>query len=419
MTQALNEAWAILQDPDQREKYDEAWRAEQFANLPIEEQADFHRVQGNELFRAGRAMLSEEDEANRRQSVHKFQTAAEKYSAAIALTPQNHVLWSNRSTCFAMLGNFSRSQEDALRVTQLSPNFVKGWVLLVKALCELESQDEARKQLEVALQFNPDSPDLLTLQSELGPCVTPKILLEVPKDGDASETLPLPRTLPRSRPQSASRVSSLLSSTLGSVRSAGASLLAPLSPASFLSRKSSPGNSSRSCTTSSPGNSSRSSTSNPPFIERPSSASQTVGSPTFSTPTASGASTPTMRPSSPPLARPSSASSAKRRRRDPSRGRVAPEPPVETSLPTAHRGPGPKLETRGSYKPAHERGAQSMKQNASLGSLAASSRLGLPISGTGSRPSASRPSTAPHVRSCRPSGPRRASAPPGYRRAWS
>mmetsp|Transcript_148293 Transcript_148293/g.261691 ORF Transcript_148293/g.261691 Transcript_148293/m.261691 type:complete len:461 (-) Transcript_148293:116-1498(-) len=407
MTQALNEAWTVLQDPDSREKYDEAWRAEQFANLPIEEQADFHRVQGNELFRAGRAMSTEDDEAIRRQSVHKFQAAVEKYSAAIALTPKNHLLWSNRSTCFAMLGNFSRSQEDASRVTQLSPNFAKGWVLLVRALCELNSQDEARKQLEVALQLIHDDHDLLALQSELGPRVTLNVVSESQGEGATSEPLPsVPvRELPRSRPHSASRVSSLFSSTLGSVRCAGASLLTP--PSSLGFKIFSP--------TSTPGNSSRSSTESPPYIERPSSASKQASSPLFSTPVNSRASTPTRCPGSPRFARPGS---GKRPSvwRDASRGRVAQEPPVETALPKSHKGPGPRLETRGPY----ERGVQGMKQNASLGSLAASSRLGLQMSETGSRTPASRPTTAPHERPPRPAtATRRASAPPGSRRAWS
>merc|ERR1712139_241559 len=77
----------------------------------------------------------------------------------------------------------------------------------------------------------------------------------------------------------------------------------------------------------------------------------------------------------------------------PSRGRTAPAPPVGTSRPGTASGPGPKLDTKQQQEPDDEWRMQNMKQNASLSSLAASSRLGVQVRATSYGPT-KRPTTA-------------------------
>jgi stress-induced-phosphoprotein 1 len=46
---------------------------------------------------------------------------------AIELDPQNHVLYSNRSACFASLKEFDKALEDANVCVGLSPQWSKGY----------------------------------------------------------------------------------------------------------------------------------------------------------------------------------------------------------------------------------------------------------------------------------------------------
>ena len=54
-------------------------------------------------------------------------TSSEKFSEAINLDPENHVLYSNRSGAYASLHDFDKALEDANKTTDLKPDWVKGW----------------------------------------------------------------------------------------------------------------------------------------------------------------------------------------------------------------------------------------------------------------------------------------------------
>ena len=51
----------------------------------------------------------------------------EKFSEAINIEPQNHVLYSNRSGAYASLKQFDKALEDANKTTELKPDWAKGW----------------------------------------------------------------------------------------------------------------------------------------------------------------------------------------------------------------------------------------------------------------------------------------------------
>lgn len=53
--------------------------------------------------------------------------ASDKFSKAIEIEPQNHVLYSNRSGAYASKKDFSQALEDANKTTEIKPDWAKGW----------------------------------------------------------------------------------------------------------------------------------------------------------------------------------------------------------------------------------------------------------------------------------------------------
>jgi len=51
----------------------------------------------------------------------------EKFTEAINIDPSNHVLYSNRSGSYASLKQFDKALEDATKVTEIKPDWPKGW----------------------------------------------------------------------------------------------------------------------------------------------------------------------------------------------------------------------------------------------------------------------------------------------------
>lgn len=54
-----------------------------------------------------------------------FALAATLYTEALALDPMSHVLYSNRSAARLKMGMFSLALQDAVRATELSPEWPK------------------------------------------------------------------------------------------------------------------------------------------------------------------------------------------------------------------------------------------------------------------------------------------------------
>ena len=52
---------------------------------------------------------------------------SEKFTQAIEIEPQNHVLYSNRSGAYASKKDFDQALEDANKTTEIKPNWAKGW----------------------------------------------------------------------------------------------------------------------------------------------------------------------------------------------------------------------------------------------------------------------------------------------------
>ena len=52
---------------------------------------------------------------------------SEKFSQAIDIEPENHVLYSNRSGAFASKKEFQKALDDANKITEIKPDWAKGW----------------------------------------------------------------------------------------------------------------------------------------------------------------------------------------------------------------------------------------------------------------------------------------------------
>ncbi|KAK8250569.1 hypothetical protein HDK77DRAFT_461272 [Phyllosticta capitalensis] len=94
-------------------------------------------------------------EGNKLFAEKKFPEAIDKFTQAIELDPQNHVLYSNRSGCFASMKDFEHAYQDAEKTTQLKPDWAKGWSRKGSALHGKGDLVNAVEAFEEALKLEP------------------------------------------------------------------------------------------------------------------------------------------------------------------------------------------------------------------------------------------------------------------------
>ncbi|KPM36494.1 Heat shock protein sti1 [Neonectria ditissima] len=56
-----------------------------------------------------------------------FDEAVDKFTQAIAVQPENHILYSNRSAAYASKRDWDHALQDAEQTTQIKPDWAKGW----------------------------------------------------------------------------------------------------------------------------------------------------------------------------------------------------------------------------------------------------------------------------------------------------
>ena len=113
-------------------------QAEQTAEGRTEARVTFKKTEGNAAFKAG-----------------NFQQAAVFYTEAMALDDTQHALYSNRAACFLKLGRYTQAHEDALKCTQLAPDFAKGHFRLALALQAVTKPAEAVAAFQRCLDLDP------------------------------------------------------------------------------------------------------------------------------------------------------------------------------------------------------------------------------------------------------------------------
>jgi stress-induced-phosphoprotein 1 len=105
--------------------------------------ADEAKAKGNAAFSAGR-----------------FEEAARHFTDAIALAPDNHVLYSNRSAALASLHRYSDALADAQKTVDLKPDWAKGYSRLGAAHLGLGDAASAVAAYEKGLELDPSNEGL-------------------------------------------------------------------------------------------------------------------------------------------------------------------------------------------------------------------------------------------------------------------
>ncbi|KAJ9301222.1 hypothetical protein DTO271G3_1357 [Paecilomyces variotii] len=94
-------------------------------------------------------------EGNKAFSAKDYATAVEKFTQAIEIEPQNHILYSNRSAVYAAQSEYQKALEDANKATEIKADWSKGWVRKAAAYRGLGDLLGAHDAYEEALKLEP------------------------------------------------------------------------------------------------------------------------------------------------------------------------------------------------------------------------------------------------------------------------
>ena len=107
------------------------------------------------------------DKGNAFVKEKKYKEALECYSQAIALDPNDHILYSNRSLMHLNLSEFQPALEDAEKAISLKADYSKGYLRKGKALQGLGKEDEALEAFKAGLQKEPENAQLKEAVAEI------------------------------------------------------------------------------------------------------------------------------------------------------------------------------------------------------------------------------------------------------------
>lgn len=97
-------------------------------------------------------------EGNQYFSSKNFERAIESFTKAIELSDvPNHVLYSNRSACYASLKDFTNALNDAQECIKINDSWSKGYNRIGAAYLGLKNFDEAKKAYNKALELDPNN----------------------------------------------------------------------------------------------------------------------------------------------------------------------------------------------------------------------------------------------------------------------
>ncbi|EED21807.1 heat shock protein (Sti1), putative [Talaromyces stipitatus ATCC 10500] len=94
-------------------------------------------------------------EGNKAFSAKDYTTAIDKFTQAIEIEPQNHVLYSNRSAVYAATHDYQKALDDANKATEIKPDWAKGWSRKGAAARGLGDLLAAHDAYEEALKLEP------------------------------------------------------------------------------------------------------------------------------------------------------------------------------------------------------------------------------------------------------------------------
>lgn len=119
------------------------------------------------MFKAAKKLEIDGESEVSAAAVYNYRAAIAKYTQGIELTPTDHRLYSNRGMCYLAIKDWANCHADAQRATNLKPDFMKGWFLLVKSTWKEGNTVAALNKLDVALSILPGCPELLSLKAEM------------------------------------------------------------------------------------------------------------------------------------------------------------------------------------------------------------------------------------------------------------
>ncbi|KAL2108062.1 hypothetical protein VUR80DRAFT_4317 [Thermomyces stellatus] len=90
-------------------------------------------------------------------SAKNFDDAIDKFTQAIALQPDNHILYSNRSAAYASKKDWDNALSDAEKTTQMKPDWAKGWGRKGAALHGKGDLAGASEAYEAGLKVDPNN----------------------------------------------------------------------------------------------------------------------------------------------------------------------------------------------------------------------------------------------------------------------
>eukprot|EP01133_Synstelium_polycarpum_P015856 gene15856-18842_t len=111
--------------------------------------------------------LEAKTKGNAAFSAKKYEEAVGHFTEAISLDPSNHILYSNRSACYASLKNFESALEDANKTVGLKPDWSKGYLRQGTALNGLTRFDDALDSCHKGLEIEPTSDLLKDLRQDI------------------------------------------------------------------------------------------------------------------------------------------------------------------------------------------------------------------------------------------------------------
>lgn len=94
---------------------------------------------------------------NKAIAAKNFDEAIEHFTKAIELTPENHILYSNRSAAYASKKDWEHALQDATKTTELKPDWPKGWSRKGAALFGKGDLVGASEAYEAGLKLDPNN----------------------------------------------------------------------------------------------------------------------------------------------------------------------------------------------------------------------------------------------------------------------
>ena len=101
------------------------------------------------------------DQGNAAFATGDFDLAIDFFSQAIALSPSDHILYSNRSGAFASSRRYEEAKSDAERCVELNPSWSKGYARLGLALFYLKDRDGSMDAYKSGLRLDPTNQALM------------------------------------------------------------------------------------------------------------------------------------------------------------------------------------------------------------------------------------------------------------------